>query len=430
MARDKGLLNISANFEPQTAQPFDARMRVQTLADLTNATQWEANDGTVYAYIGMITVVYNDTTNNGLYRLEQEDYTNISNWSKVGDGGSAGSVDWSNIEGDITQNTDLQDSLSLKEDTANKNQANGYVGLDANAKIDISHIPNSALERLIIVASETARFALTTTVAQNGDVVKQQDTDTMFYIVDDTNLNNASGYEEFAVGTAGAVEWSNILNKPIDMFHTETNTTDDITEGNTNLFDKEVAFTGGNNVTITGTYPNFEIQDNTMSPTTHDDLEGVEIAGQTTTYGHIDSTVKTPVSDIEIIGGTTGDLVDQLSLKTTLQNIEDTLGGLKTRLSSVTSGSQLIETMDFTINFATKIEYALYRLGGGYRTGVVKVLTNGTEYTISDNVDGEIGNTSDLTFTASLSGTDCLIYITNSGGYSYEVGYNKNSIGY
>ncbi len=50
MSRAKGLSAFSANFEPQMASPLDARMLVDTLADLTAAAVWQAADGAVYAY--------------------------------------------------------------------------------------------------------------------------------------------------------------------------------------------------------------------------------------------------------------------------------------------------------------------------------------------------------------------------------------------
>ena len=102
---------------------------------------------------------------------------------------------------------------------------------------DINRIPMSALERMVYVTDETARFNLTINSAQNGDVVKQQDTGVLYFIVDDTNLNNSSGYEAFTAGTAGAVEWTNILNKPSDIFYTTTMNADSIsTTTSTNKF--------------------------------------------------------------------------------------------------------------------------------------------------------------------------------------------------
>ena len=98
---------------------------------------------------------------------------------------------------DLPISTATKTALNLKESIANKNSSNGYCGLDSSGKIDINRIPISALERMVYVTDETARFNLTINLAQNGDVIKQQDTGVLYFIVDDTNLNNSSGYEAF-----------------------------------------------------------------------------------------------------------------------------------------------------------------------------------------------------------------------------------------
>ena len=80
--------------------------------------------------------------------------------------------------------------------------------------IGIANIPHAALERCVVVANDGARFALTTEQAQTGDTVKVTETGKMYFIVDDTQLSAEAGYEEYKVGTAAAVEWSGVLNKP------------------------------------------------------------------------------------------------------------------------------------------------------------------------------------------------------------------------
>ena len=80
--------------------------------------------------------------------------------------------------------------------------------------IDIARLPAGALERLVTVTNRTARFALTTSTVQVGDVVKQTDTGVMYYVVDTTNLNSEDGYSEFTAGTATSVPWSGVTGKP------------------------------------------------------------------------------------------------------------------------------------------------------------------------------------------------------------------------
>src|ERR1035437_2226158 len=97
---------------------------------------------------------------------------------------------------------------------ANIGSALGVATLDANALIPVTQIPPAALERLVIVADQTARYALTTATVQNGDTVKQTDTNVMYFVIDDTNLGNSAGYAIYTAGTASAVDWSGITNVP------------------------------------------------------------------------------------------------------------------------------------------------------------------------------------------------------------------------
>lgn len=87
----------------------------------------------------------------------------------------------------------------------------------SSGTIDIDRLPQGALERLTIVADQTARYALTVNDVQNGDTVKQTDTGEMWYVKDDTNLNNSSGYEVYNAGSATSVPWAGITGKP-DLF--------------------------------------------------------------------------------------------------------------------------------------------------------------------------------------------------------------------
>lgn len=81
-------------------------------------------------------------------------------------------------------------------------------------KISLDRLPHGALERCVVVADDEARFALTTDKVQNGDTVKVTGTGLMYFIIDDTKLNEADGYEVYTAGTASAVDWSGITNKP------------------------------------------------------------------------------------------------------------------------------------------------------------------------------------------------------------------------
>jgi len=105
------------------------------------------------------------------------------------------------------------------EKTSNKGIAGGYCGLDLDGKVLIGNLPASAIERMVIVVDDAARFALTTDEVQNGDSVKVLDSETwgdnaLFVVVDDSRLPEETGYQYYQSGIAAAVEWGNILNNP------------------------------------------------------------------------------------------------------------------------------------------------------------------------------------------------------------------------
>jgi hypothetical protein len=107
------------------------------------------------------------------------------------------------------------DSLSAIP-TSQKGAANGVASLDASGFVPMSQMNPGVVERLYVVTDEAARFALTTSQVQNGDVVKQElpAPAAMYYVQDDTNLDSELGYAVFAVGTAAAVAWSGVTSIP------------------------------------------------------------------------------------------------------------------------------------------------------------------------------------------------------------------------
>lgn len=80
--------------------------------------------------------------------------------------------------------------------------------------VDIERLPQGALERLVKVANEAARYALTTADVQLGDTVQQLDTGIMYAVTDADHLDSAAGYTEYTAGTAASVPWSGVTGKP------------------------------------------------------------------------------------------------------------------------------------------------------------------------------------------------------------------------
>ena len=120
-------------------------------------------------------------------------------------------------------------TVTLTGDVSGKATVDGSkdVSIDVNVKkvaasaitgvISIDNIPKSAVERCVVVADDTARFALTTNDVQKGDTVKVTNTNRMYFVVDDTKLNTAAGYESYSAGQASSVPWSGVTGKPTEF---------------------------------------------------------------------------------------------------------------------------------------------------------------------------------------------------------------------
>lgn len=207
--------------------------------DATNAVQGDvrlsdATDSALNAATGMTAATpaavqaVQANANNKLDKVSSSDQTVVSavtfnNAITVNRGVTvpSGFYFTGDLQGNATTASTLQTarqiSVQVGSGTAGTAQFNG----GANASITIpqvdasvvtigtlplSVLPQGALERLIKVVDEEARFALTTDDVQLGDSVLQIDTDTMYIVVDTAELDNDAGYEEYAAGTAVLAE--------------------------------------------------------------------------------------------------------------------------------------------------------------------------------------------------------------------------------
>lgn len=71
-----------------------------------------------------------------------------------------------------------------------------------NGVIPANQIPPEVFERMKVVADDTARFALTTSDVQDGDIVYVNATQIMYYVYDEEHLDSESGYKPFSAGVA------------------------------------------------------------------------------------------------------------------------------------------------------------------------------------------------------------------------------------
>lgn len=129
-----------------------------------------------------------------------------------------------NLQGDVTGNADSATKLKNKRtisikagsavDAAGSAEFNGesnitivipkidFNSIGVSGTIPLDNLPQGALERLIHVADQAARFSLTSANVQLGDTVLQNDTGVMYIVVDLSKLNSNAGYQEYKSGTA------------------------------------------------------------------------------------------------------------------------------------------------------------------------------------------------------------------------------------
>lgn len=133
--------------------------------------------------------------------------TNNLTVNVTGNAATASSVAWGNVTG--KPSTYAPSAHNHNDSTITSLNASKLFGT-----IDIARLPHGALERCVIVADDTARFALTTAKIQLGDTVKVNKTQKMYFVIDDSKLNSEAGYTVYTAGSATSVPWSGVTGKP------------------------------------------------------------------------------------------------------------------------------------------------------------------------------------------------------------------------
>ena len=123
----------------------------------------------------------------------------------------------------VTQLTSQIDDKLPIDDVTVEAAANKIIRLDESGKlpanilngiIPMENLPKGAVAKCVIVENDTERLKLTIDDIQNGDTVKVNNTNKMYYVKDDTKLNSEDGYEIYNAGAASSVPWEGIEHKP------------------------------------------------------------------------------------------------------------------------------------------------------------------------------------------------------------------------
>ena len=117
----------------------------------------------------------------------------------------------------IANVTGLQTALDGKAASSHTHGNADITSVDASkitGTISIDHLPQGALDRLVRVDDDAARFKLTTENVQLGDTVKVKSSGLMYYVADESKLGEEAGYEPYTAGSATSVPWSGVTGKP------------------------------------------------------------------------------------------------------------------------------------------------------------------------------------------------------------------------
>ena len=269
----------------------------------------------------------------------------------------AADVSWGNIQGTLSNQTDLQNALDLK----------------ANSSTLSSHTGDS-----------TIHFEESS--------------------IDHTNIQN------IGTNTHSDID-SHISNSTIHFSNLDSFDTDDLSEGSTNLYDQTVSITGGTNVTIGGTYPSFTISDNSASASalsTHTGDSTIHF-----TQGSISITAS-QISDFdtEVSNNTdvsdsfkkSSDTLDDISNGTTyVKSHNDYTDTEKTKLSGIEAGAEVnnisdTNATDLTDGGNSTLHYHSTDRDRSNHTGTQ------TASTISD-FDTEVSNNTDVSANTTHRGT-------------------------
>ncbi len=198
------------------------RLRYVTIYDRSYSSKGVNLDGlmtTITGFVSKLKGALSTVAFSGSYN----DLSNKPTISTVNDGTLTIQKNGTNVA-TFTANQSANATANITVPTAVSELTNdsGYLtsssNLDASkltsGTVDIARLPQGALERLVKVANEAARYALTIADVQLGDTVQQLDTGIMYVVTDTDHLDSAAGYTEYTAGTAASVPWSGVTGKP------------------------------------------------------------------------------------------------------------------------------------------------------------------------------------------------------------------------
>lgn len=239
-------------------------------------------------------------------------------------------------------------------------EANKVKSTNIEGTIPLANLPQGALERMVVVADDVARFALTTAQVQQGDTVKVESSGLMYYVVDDTKLSTAAGYEDYKAGYAAKaaeadrakeadkVTWAKVTDKPTSFTpsaHTQGSDTITSMTGYKKAATAAAVSSSDSLNTAIGKIEK-KMDDITAQGGEPNVLEGVKVNGSALTVGS-DKTVNIPAASQTVQGVTK--VYNDLSTNGTKTDGAVTPAAVKTALDGKANASDIVSITDAEI---------------------------------------------------------------------------------
>tara|TARA_R110001606_G_scaffold175299_2_gene321855 strand:+ start:2958 stop:6005 length:3048 start_codon:yes stop_codon:yes gene_type:complete len=240
------------------------------------------------------------------------------------------------------------------EVVSRKGASNGYASLDSNGRVPSAQLPSSAFEYKGNWDAATNTPNLVAGVGDAGDMyrvdvqgVQDLGNGPITWDVGDMALYNGATWDK--IDNTESVVSVNGQTGAVNL------TTDNISQGTTNLYDKTVVFTNGTGISTSGTYPNFTVT-NTDLGSSQNIFKTINLpTGVDPTAGSNTDTLNFSSSDSSVtINGTASNTIDitvGASVNTNIFNSNGTLTGART----LTQGGNTLAFTggDFTVDGTT-----------------------------------------------------------------------------
>lgn len=211
-----------------------------TIINKTENTKIQDSAGTVLGTVnpensGSVTIPDASSTKKGLTQYSAT-APKANSSANAGSANTAARSDHVHpLQTNVSGNAGTADKLKTKRNISIKGAATAAaVAFDGSENVDlnitsidvskatgvlpISSVPKSAMERVVPVTDDDAKLKLTIDDIQNGDCVKVNSTNKMYFVVDENKLGTNEAFTEFIVGTSAECshsETSDVATKAI-----------------------------------------------------------------------------------------------------------------------------------------------------------------------------------------------------------------------